>query len=65
MKKKYTILGDNNFWYATTGEITNEELNDILKEIKEGIDNNEYEHGSKPTLLYVHEVGEISYQVEL
>jgi len=43
MKKKYVILGDNNFWYHTTGEITEQELKDELNEVKEGIENGIYE----------------------
>ena len=32
MKKKYLIVGDNNFWYATTEKISKWELEDELEE---------------------------------
>ena len=56
-KKRYIIVGDNNFWYATTGEITAKELKTEIKYVKENID--VYEHDVKPSQLFVYEATEI------
>ena len=55
-KKKYIIVGDNNFWYSTTGEITEKELEKELEKIKEDIQDNVYaEYTEKPSELYAYE----------
>ena len=54
--KNYIIVGDNNFWYSTTGLITEEVLKQTIEEIKDYIKiNNEEE---EPTTLYVYETSE-------
>ncbi len=37
IKKNYLILGDNNFWYSTLFEVTEEQLNYQLDNIKKQI----------------------------
>ncbi len=60
MKKKYIIVGDNNFWYSTTDEITEAELADELENVKDGIDNGDYEDFSfgAVNVLFAYEVKE-------
>ena len=55
MKKNYVIMGDNNFWYSTTGEVTKEQLQKEIEEVKEGIKNNTYDVGDcgEPCELHV------------
>lgn len=56
-KKTYIIVGNNNFWYGTTGLITEEELESELVAIKQRIANNEYEgEDSTPNELFAYEV---------
>jgi hypothetical protein len=53
-KKSYIIVGDNNFWYATTGEITEKELKTELKNVQTKIIQNEYsdfENGDPSELI--------------
>lgn len=54
--KKYLILGDNNFWYATVNGTMDEAIKRV-NEIVSGIDVPEYSH-ELPTLetLYIYEV---------
>ena len=59
MKKKYIIVGDNNFWYATTNEMTTSELEDVLEEIKADIKRGDYEDNSTPNELFAFEAKEI------
>ena len=61
MKKKYIIVGDNNFWYSSTDEITEDELNEELEAVKEGIDNGDYEDFSfgAVSTLFAYEVKEV------
>jgi len=42
MRKKYIIVGDNNFWYSTTSEITETELKTEINDVWQRINNNEY-----------------------
>lgn len=61
MKKKYIIVGDNNFWYATTNEISKGELADELEEMATAIKNGEYSDNdyAKPNTLFVYEADEV------
>jgi hypothetical protein len=53
--KNYVILGDNNFWYSTTGETTKKSLHKEIETVMEGIKNGSYETASEPTELHVFE----------
>jgi hypothetical protein len=57
MKHAYIIVGDNNYWYTTTEPVTPEELEQEIKQIIEGIWNNEYhsmESIDNPTELFAY-----------
>ena len=61
MKKKYIIVGDNNFWYATTDEITDEQLTAEIKDLKKRIKNREFEDRALKEVeeLFVYEAKEV------
>jgi hypothetical protein len=67
MKKKYIIVGDNNYWYATTDLITKKELEAeikrIKKEIKMGPDMFSPQPGSEPTELFAYPTSVLSSSV--
>jgi hypothetical protein len=58
MKKSYIIVGDNNFWYAQTGNITRKEAQKLLVKTKKDIFKDAYtedEYAGKPTSLFLFE----------
>ena len=55
--KNYVIMGDNNFWYSTTGEITKDQLDKEIDLVMRGIEAGDYDHNSKPNELHVFETG--------
>lgn len=59
MKSTYIIVGDNNFWYATTPKMSfyqaAKQFARVKKEIKEGL----YTDGSKPNAIYLYEATEV------
>lgn len=57
-KKNYIIVGDNNYWYDTTGLVTEKQLEKEIEEVKQGISDNIYrgDH-TEPEQLFVFEVG--------
>jgi hypothetical protein len=66
--KKYIIVGDDNYWYATTGKVTKKELvkivNDTIEMIKKG-DQFIPSPASDPTELYAYPVNErITFPVD-
>jgi hypothetical protein len=54
-KKRYIIVGDNNFWYSTTSEITEKQLEKHLKRVAQDIINGGYTDASKPSELFAYE----------
>lgn len=46
MKQKYIIVGDNNFWYTTTDEVTPEELQKEIDSVREGIMQGDYNYSA-------------------
>ena len=63
--KNYIIVGDNNFWYSTTGLVTEEQLQNEIQRVKDHIKENEYESSEKATELYVYEASETSLTINL
>ncbi len=56
--KNYVIMGDNNFWYSTTGYVTKKLLEKDIKDVKENIKNKFYDGvDGEPNELYVFETG--------
>ena len=57
IKKKYIIVGDNNFWYGTTHEITEKELQVELKYYKKAIKRGDFMDSidKEPTELLAYE----------
>lgn len=55
-KKKYIIVGDNNFWYSTTSPITLKELAEEIKEVKKAIAGGLTDEVTSASELYVYEV---------
>ncbi|MDP2692731.1 MAG: hypothetical protein Q8O88_03785 [bacterium] len=57
-KKNYIIVGDNNYWYHTTGLVTKKQLEAEIEEIKQNISDNIYrgDH-TEPEQLFAYEVG--------
>ena len=56
--KNYVITGDNNFWYSTTGYVTQKGLASAIKEVKEGIKNGTYNGADgEPSELHIFETG--------
>lgn len=57
-KQRYIIVGDNNYWYATTGPVTKEglkeEIERVRNEIKMGPDMFSPQPGSDPTELFAY-----------
>lgn len=63
--KNYVIMGDNNFWYSTTGHVTKKGLQEAIKEVKQGIKENTFDGADgEPSELHVFETGE-SETIEL
>ena len=60
--KNYIIVGDNNYWYSTTGLVTEEQLQEEIKKVKEYIKDNLEEEVSE---LYVYETSESSLTINL
>ena len=58
MKRSFIIVGDNNFWYSTFTAETQDDIDDEIDVVKEGIENNAYQVDNKPTKLYLYEVNE-------
>lgn len=57
MKKKYIIVGSNNFWYTTTEPVSFfEGLPKEIEKVKEGIERGDYDHSEKPEKLFALEV---------
>lgn len=54
-KKRYIIVGDNNFWYSTTSELTEKQLEKELKNIKEQINDGMFDDNGKPSELFAYE----------
>lgn len=54
-KKSYIIVGDNNFWYHTTGQVSEDELYEEIEYVKEGIAEGRYAHVAEPKYLYAYE----------
>ena len=63
-KKKYIIVGDNNFWYYITKEVTLEELQKIFEIISSNII--KYDTDSETTELFAYPVTDkkISFNLE-
>ena len=59
-KQRYIIVGDNNYWYATTGMIDEnglkEEIERVRSEIKMGPDMFSPQPGSEPVELYAYPI---------
>ena len=57
-KQRYIIVGDNNYWYATTGLIDEqglkEEIERVRSEIKMGADMFSPQPGCAPVELYAY-----------
>jgi hypothetical protein len=60
--KNYIIVGDNNFWYATTEKVSEKKAIILMKEIKKGIkkDMFEDEYNGKPSSLYLYEAKSVA-----
>lgn len=57
-KRKYIIVGDNNYWYATTGMITEKQLETQIETVRDGISNNLYSgDNTEPEDIFAYEVG--------
>ena len=59
--KNYIIVGDNNYWYSTTGLVTQEQLQSEIAMVKQYIIDNLEEVNE----LYVYEASELSLTVNL
>lgn len=59
--KNYIIVGDNNYWYSTTGLVTQEQLQSEIDMVKQYIIDNLEEVNE----LYVYEASESSLTVNL
>ena len=59
--KNYIIVGDNNYWYSTTGLVTEEQLKEEIEMVKQYIKDNQEEVFE----LYVYEVSESSLTINL
>ena len=59
-KQRYIIVGDNNYWYATTGLIDEqglkEEIERVRSEIKMGADMFSPQPGCAPVELYAYPI---------
>jgi len=62
--KNYIIVGDNNFWYSTTGLVTEEKLQEEIQLVKQGIASGLYESNGVSE-LYVYEASENSLTINL
>lgn len=52
-KKSYIVVGDNNYWYATTGLMTKKQGLEVLKRVKKEIKKHIYEdNGAEYIHLY-------------
>lgn len=60
--KNYIIVGDNNTWYATTGLVTEQGLQEEIKRVKEYVNEDKDEFVSE---LYVYEASETSLTINL
>lgn len=57
MKKKYIIIGDNNYWYSTTRMVTPKELEEEIEQVRQGISDNAYEGDhTEPEQLFAYEI---------
>ena len=59
--KNYIIVGDNNYWYSTTGLITEEQLQNEIAMVKQYIKDNQEEVYE----IYVYEASETSLTINL
>jgi hypothetical protein len=59
--KNYIIVGDNNYWYSTTGLVTKEQLQNEIEMVKQYIKDNQEEVSE----LYVYEASESSLTINL
>lgn len=59
--KNYIIVGDNNYWYSTTGLVTEEQLQNEIEMVKQYIKDNQEEVNE----LYVYEASESSLTINL
>lgn len=59
--KNYIIVGDNNFWYSTTGLVTKEQLQNEIEMVKQYIIDNLEQVNE----LYVYEASESSLTINL
>ena len=59
--KNYIIVGDNNYWYSTTGLVTKEQLQNEIAMVKQYIKDNREDANE----LYVYEASESSLTINL
>ena len=59
--KNYIIVGDNNYWYSTTGLVTKEQLQKEITIVRQYIKDNQEDANE----LYVYEASESSLTINL
>lgn len=59
--KNYIIVGDNNYWYSTTGLVTKEQLQNEITIVRQYIKDNQEDANE----LYVYEASESSLTINL
>lgn len=59
--KNYIIVGDNNYWYSTTGLVTKEQLQNEIAIVRQYIKDNQEDANE----LYVYEASESSLTINL
>ena len=59
--KNYIIVGDNNYWYSTTGLVTKEQLQNEITIVRQYIKDNQEDVNE----LYVYEASESSLTINL
>ena len=59
--KNYIIVGDNNYWYSTTGLVTKEQLQNEITIVRRYIKDNQEDANE----LYVYEASESSLTINL
>ena len=64
--KNYIIVGDNNFWYYSTGFVTKKALADSIKFVKQGIKDGIFSgQDGEPSELCVYEIKGLGQTIEL